>query len=64
MNRVQSRFSPRTGHSSPPWFTTRVISLLLAWCWGVIGAASGKAIFFYFLFTGRVDQKLIYLTTG
>ncbi|KAF8810892.1 hypothetical protein BYT27DRAFT_7090879 [Phlegmacium glaucopus] len=42
MDQVRSRSSsPRTERSSAPWFTTRVVSLLLAWCWGIIGAAVG-----------------------
>ena len=49
MSQAQPRpSSPRTGRSSVPWFTTRVVSLLLAWCWGIIGAASGKHYSFLF----------------
>ena len=53
MSQAQPRSSsPRTGRSSMPWFTTRVVSLFLAWCWGIIGAASGKQkkkpFFFFF----------------
>ena len=53
--------SPRAGRSTVPWFTTRVVSLFLAWCWGIIGAAAGKhrAITFFLLL-----RNLIYLTKG
>ena len=50
MSQAQPRpSSPRTGRPSVPWFATRVVSLFLAWCWGIIGAASGRQ-YFYFLF--------------
>ena len=46
MSQAQPRPSPpRTGRPSVPWFATRVVSLFLAWCWGIIGAASGKHYF-------------------
>ena len=50
MSQAQPRpSSPRTGRPSVPWFATRVVSLFLAWCWGIIGAASGRQ-YFSFLF--------------
>lgn len=59
MSQTQPRPStPRTGHSNVPWFTTRVVSLLLAWCWGIIGAASGKQYFPFFI-TERFSRELI-----
>jgi hypothetical protein len=59
MSQAQPRpASPPTGRSSVPWFTTRVVSLLLAWCWGIIGAASGKQYLFFYL-TERFSQKPI-----
>ena len=46
MSQAQPRpSSPPIGCSSTPWFTTRVVSLFLAWCWGIIGAASGILIY-------------------
>ena len=53
-SRLSSPSRTSTGPYSVPWFTTRVVSLFLAWCcWGVIGAASGMFLFSLIFFFHR-----------